>query len=75
VEAVRVNPFVAVCGGTDESVTCAMKPAVPKKFAFPEIVPDVASIVSPSMNRVVGEIRVIDHWSAPLPLEAFSVVL
>jgi hypothetical protein len=56
-----VKLFVADCGVEAESLTVAINPAVPPKFAVPESVPVLASIVSPFTNKAVEEIGAIDQ--------------
>jgi hypothetical protein len=68
-----VNPCVAELGGDAESVTVAMNPAVPWKFAVPDSNPVEASIVSPVTKREVDETGAIDHVSAPMPFVACNV--
>ena len=73
--AVIVKLLVAVCDGEAESVTFAVKPAVPAKLAVPESTPVVGSMDSPSTNSAVDEMGEIDHVSAPTPLAASNVTL
>ena len=67
--------MLAVRGGDPESVTVAVKPAVPSKLAVPESTPVEGSIVSPVTNSAVEEMGAIDQLSVPVPFTACSVWL
>jgi hypothetical protein len=56
-----------------ESLTLAMRPAVPEKLTVPEMTPVLGSMVSPSTNSAVVEIGEIDHVNAPTPFAAVNV--
>ena len=70
-----VKLFFADRGGEEESVTDAIKPAVPPKFALPDSTPVPGSMESPSTYRAVDEMGAIDQVSTPVPFAADKVAL